>query len=184
MAENKDDDSEDVRDDARIFPVETNFQRMARRPGGVPRDEALRNASSQIETFKPTFGNMLEEELEQLRRVVPPETVTQPADLDWIDVADLCCQRLADVGATMDYEFVSFVANNLCMIFEAFKAGAEYRGDVVACHVNALLLAKQAKYRRMRSEDLPELSEGLRRVVSSKGLNTEQPKRANGSSAE
>src|SRR6516225_4486321 len=34
---------------ALIFPVVTNFHKMARRPGGVPRQQALRNAQS-IET--------------------------------------------------------------------------------------------------------------------------------------
>jgi hypothetical protein len=158
-------------DDARIFPVDTNFQRMARRPGGISRDEAIRNADAKVDAYKPGFASWLEDELEQLLRIIPPED-SPPGDLSWLDAADVCCQRLTDVGATMDYEFVSFVASNLCIIFEAFKAGAQYRGDVVACHVNALLLAKQTSYRRLRSEDLPELSEGLRRVIESKGLRT------------
>ena len=31
-----------------IFPVETSFHRMARRPGGIPREKALRNAKTQV----------------------------------------------------------------------------------------------------------------------------------------
>jgi hypothetical protein len=33
---------------ARIFPVETNFQKMARRPGGISRERALRNAKTEV----------------------------------------------------------------------------------------------------------------------------------------
>jgi hypothetical protein len=33
----------------RVFPVETNFHRMARRPGGVSRPQALRNARTECE---------------------------------------------------------------------------------------------------------------------------------------
>jgi hypothetical protein len=33
---------------ALIFLVDTNFQRMARRPGGIPRAQALRNAHTQV----------------------------------------------------------------------------------------------------------------------------------------
>lgn len=33
---------------ARVFPVVTNFQKMARRPGGMPREQALRNAKIQV----------------------------------------------------------------------------------------------------------------------------------------
>jgi hypothetical protein len=33
----------------RVFPVETNFHRMARRPGGVSRQQALRNVRTELE---------------------------------------------------------------------------------------------------------------------------------------
>ena len=33
---------------AREFAVETNFQRMACRPGGIPRAQALRNAKKEV----------------------------------------------------------------------------------------------------------------------------------------
>jgi endonuclease III len=34
---------------ARVLPVETNFHRMARRPGGVSRQEALSNARKECQ---------------------------------------------------------------------------------------------------------------------------------------
>jgi hypothetical protein len=36
---------------ALIFPVETNFHKMVRRPGGMPRQQALRNAERELERF-------------------------------------------------------------------------------------------------------------------------------------
>ena len=33
---------------ALVFPVETSFQKIARRPGGIPRERALRNAKTQV----------------------------------------------------------------------------------------------------------------------------------------
>jgi hypothetical protein len=36
-----------------IFPVVTNFHKMARRPGGVSRQQALRNAQRELERFLP-----------------------------------------------------------------------------------------------------------------------------------
>ncbi len=38
-----------AREGVRVFPVETNFQRMARRPGGVSRQQALRNVRREFE---------------------------------------------------------------------------------------------------------------------------------------
>ena len=35
--------------EARVFSVETRFQKMARRPGGVPRDQAIEKAAAKIE---------------------------------------------------------------------------------------------------------------------------------------
>ena len=81
--------------------------------------------------------------------------------------ADVHCQHMADVSATMGYEFVSYVASNLCLMFDAIRQGADYRRDVMACHVDALMLGRKDKFRRMRPEDVPELTEGLRRVLGS-----------------
>jgi hypothetical protein len=36
---------------ALIFPVVTNFHKMARRPGGVSRQQALRNAQNELKRF-------------------------------------------------------------------------------------------------------------------------------------
>jgi hypothetical protein len=60
---------------------------------------------------------------------------------------------------------LTFVASNLCEIFDAVNAGADYRGDLVELHIEALMLARQDRYRNMRPDQLPELSAGLRRVV-------------------
>jgi hypothetical protein len=40
----------------------------------------------------------------------------------------------------------------------------------VICHVNALLLGAQLKYRQMKPADLPKLTDGLRKVLESKNL--------------
>jgi hypothetical protein len=36
---------------ALIFPVETNFHKMVRRPGGMSREQALRNAQRELRRF-------------------------------------------------------------------------------------------------------------------------------------
>jgi hypothetical protein len=160
-------DKATVNDDAREFQVVTNFQKQARRPGGIARDKALRNADANIDLLKPAFEDWLDEEINALVRNIPIDEPSNHSDLSWIDAANINSQRLADVAATMDYQFVSFVAKNLSLIFDAIKNGAEYHSDVITCHVNALRLARQQQYRELRSEDLPELSEGLRRILES-----------------
>lgn len=160
---------------AREFAVETNFQKLARRPGGISREQALKQAEAEIATYKPGFEAWLNAEIEKLFALVPDIGTGQPSDLSWIEAADIHSQRLADVAATMSYQFVSFVAANLCVIFEAIRNGAAYDEDVIACHIGALQLARQEQYRRISATDLPELSDGLRRVLNSPRL---QPKLA------
>jgi hypothetical protein len=152
-------------DDARIFSVDNRFTKLARRPGGPSRDQAIERAQTTLDDNKLGFGDWLDEELRQLGDAIERCASQDTRDSEAADAARLHCRHIRDVGTTMGYELASFVANNLCEIFASIKAGAEYRGDLVDCHFQALLLAKQEQYRNLRPEQLPELSSGLRRVA-------------------
>jgi hypothetical protein len=45
--------------EGRTFPVETRFQKLARRPGGLPRAQAIEAAQAKIEESKPEFETWL-----------------------------------------------------------------------------------------------------------------------------
>lgn len=155
--------------EAREFLVETKFQQYAKRPGGIPREQAIVNAQTTVAALKPNFETWIDDEMAKLVKVIP----TEGPDIEgsaWMETADLHCQRLADVSATMGYDFVSYVANNLCLMFEAIKRGADYRRDVMVCHLDALALGRKDKFARMKPEDVPELTDGLRRVLESAKL--------------
>jgi hypothetical protein len=64
----------------------------------------------------------------------------------------------------MGFELVTFVASNFCNVLAAIRAGGRYDKDAVDCHVDALSLAIQLPYRKLRPDQLPELSSGLQRV--------------------
>jgi hypothetical protein len=159
----------DESDEAREFHVETKFQQFAKRPGGIPRETAVVNAQTTVAALKPNFETWIDDEMAKLLKAIPAEG----ADLEngaWMDAADIHCQRLADVSATMGYDFVSYVSNNLCLMFEAVRRGADYRRDVMVCHLDALALGRKDKYSRMKPEDVPDLTDGLRRVLDSPKL--------------
>jgi hypothetical protein len=161
--------SEGAQQEARIFPVESHFQKMARRPGGVPRDKAIENAQANIEKAKPGFDEWLEGELQALIGLVKR---AEAGDLERkaIDDAAFRSRQIRDVGSTMGFDLLSFVANSLCEVFDATGAGAQYPKDTIDCHVEALLLARQPGYRGLRPEQLEELTGGLRRVVKRVGI--------------
>lgn len=156
-----DDDSDDR---VRIFPVETTFQKQARRPGGVPRDRAIKYAGSRVEEVKPEFDDWLGKELEALADVVRKAQSGAPPP-EWVDVANRHSRHLRDVGTTMGFELLTYIAGSLCEILDEITAGAPCNIDSITCHVDALFLARQQPYRSMKPEQVPELTAGLRRVV-------------------
>jgi hypothetical protein len=161
--------SDDANREARIFPVDSRFQKMARRPGGVPREKAIEGAHANIEAAKPAFDQWLGQELQELTRIAKN---AEPGDLqgDAIDNAAFHSRQIRDVGSTMGFELLTFVANSLCEVFDAIGAGAQYPKDTIDCHIEALLLASQPGYRSLRPEQVEELTGGLRRVVERVGI--------------
>ncbi len=147
------------------FDVETQFQKMARRPGGLPREQALRRAANNIEEIKPRFTSWLDDELDALFRAVPDTASSRQIDLSWLNVIVRGSTRLIDVAATMDRPMVGLVARHLHMICEAVRRGAPYHDDIMACHLDALKLCQQRRYRNVAPEDMPELSTDLRRAL-------------------
>jgi hypothetical protein len=151
-------------DDVRIFPVETRFQQLARRPGATPRDKALAQAQSKIDEAKPAFDDWLNQQLDALVDVVK-RAQTQDADAEWAEAANRYCRQLRDVGTTMDFELVTFIAGSLSEMLDAITAGAACDMESIQCHIDALLLARQSSYRGVKPEQVPELISGLRRVA-------------------
>ena len=152
-------------DDANIFLVDSHFQKMARRTGGISREQALENAQIAIDKIKMGFGDWLDSELDALNAQTRKGKSASAGDVSWAEAAAIHARQIRDVGSTMGFELVSFITNNLCEIFDAIIADAAPRYEMIDCHMDALLLAKQERYRHLRPEQLPELSSGLRRVL-------------------
>src|SRR5215470_10226008 len=149
--------------EAHTFFVETRFQRLARRPGGVPRELALESAQNNIDQSKPDFEIWLDAELQNLATVVRSAEAGS-AGPGWREDVSSRSRQLRDLGATMGFVLLTFVANNLCEILEAAPAGHECDMETITCHLDALFLARQGQYRHMRLEEVPELTKGLRLV--------------------
>jgi hypothetical protein len=156
-------------EDPNTFAVDSHFQKMARRAGGIPREQALENARIALDAIKLGFRDWLDGEIGILTAEIQKGRAAPGGDLGWADTAAIHCRQIRDVGSTMGFELVTFIANNLCGIFESIAAGGIARNDMIDCHIDALYLAKQEQYRHLRPEQLPELSIGLRRVLEVAG---------------
>ena len=149
---------------AREFPVETDFQKKARRPGGVTRNQAVGDAQAQIETLKEEFNDWLKDGLERLQSAIQlAETFPDNAML--VEDAFRSSCELRDIGTTMGYELVTFVANRLCEVLDAMRNGAEYDKVLICCHLDALQLARQDTYKNVGPDKVPDLCDGLRRAA-------------------
>jgi chemotaxis protein histidine kinase CheA len=155
--------ADDPKTQAMVFYADNRFERMARRPGGVARDQALEAAHAHLEDLKADFADWINQELAQLADALA-KVETQPLDLAAIDAAFHSSAHLRDVGGTMGFELVTFIANNLCDIIDALKLGASYDKGTIDCHMDALALAKTEQYRHLMPDQVPEMTKGLRRI--------------------
>lgn len=150
--------------DARIFYADTRFERMARRPGGKSREEALAEAQAEIDRLQPEFAKWLSQEVQILAAILA-KVESGSGDKTQLDQAIRICAQLRDTSATFGFEFATFIAKNLCDILDVVKAGAAYDKDVIDCHIDALFLARSSTYRHLRPDQVPEITAGLRRVL-------------------
>ena len=148
----------------RIFPVNSRFQQMARRPGGVPRDVAIRQAQTYIEDYRSEYIDWVDRELKVLSDAFRSAKGSVIAEAKIEEIHRACCQ-LRDTGTTMGLELLTFVSDNLCHVLEAIKNGASYEPAMIECHIDALNLAQKEPYRSMSPEHFPDMASGLKRVL-------------------
>ena len=149
---------------AREFPVETDFQKKARRAGGVTRNQAVGDAEAQIETLKEEFTDWLKDGLTRLQTAIQLSE-TYPDNAVLIEDAFRSSCELRDIGTTVGYELVTFVANRLCEVLDAMRNGADYDEVLIRCHLDALQLARQDSYKNVSPDQVPDLCDGLRRAA-------------------
>lgn len=148
----------------RIFSVKTRFQEMAQRPGGVPREIAIQQAETQMESFRADFVDWVDRELHELTQALRKAGVSQ-ADSAQLDEIYSRCRQLRDTGTTMGLALVTFIADNLCRVIDTVRNGAPYDAEVIDCHIDALNLAKKDAYRNIRPDQVPEMTGGLHRML-------------------
>lgn len=146
------------------FHVDTRFQQMARRPGGISRDEAITRAQEKIEDTRPEIDGWLDRELHSLNTIVSA-ALAGKAERTWIRDANEHTRQLRNAGSTIGLELLTYVADILCEMFEEASAGGECDVEAVKCYVDSMMLARRNEYRNVRPDQVPELVEGLRRVA-------------------
>jgi hypothetical protein len=135
---------------------------MAKREGGVPRAQAIERAQTEVERAGPSFDEWLKDALRNLQRLIAK---AEAAESSWIEDVNAQSRQLRDSSGTLGIQLLAFIADSLCDMLDSIELGAECDMESIICHVDALKLAQRKSYRRLKPEQVPELTEGLRRVV-------------------
>ena len=154
----------DAADDARVFAVDTRFHQLARREGGVAREQAIARAQVEIEQAKSQFDDWLDAELKEFTNLIRKVEAAN-AEREWVKIANFHSRQLRDSATILGFALLAHVGGSLCEILDAIEAGGECNMASITCHVEALLLAGQAAYRHMKPDEVPELTQGLNQVV-------------------
>lgn len=150
--------------EGRTIPVVSNFQRMARRPGGMAKERVIHQADKDMEEIRPAMVEWLQNQVADLDAAVA-SIIANEANADTIAQARVISDQVRDLGATLGFPLLTFVAGHLGEIFEALTAGANNLSEIITCHHAVLKLSMMEDYRLMSSEDLPELRDGLSKVL-------------------
>lgn len=150
--------------DAHLFYADTKFDRTARLPGGVARDEALTRADAEIDALRANFETWVDMALSEIMRVAKALPKDR-ADMTAIEALHRNSAYLLDVGTTMGFALITFVAKNFCEVLEAVQNGAAFRKALIECHVSALQLARQDRYRGLRLDQVADMTDGLRQLL-------------------
>ncbi|MGE0563803.1 MAG: hypothetical protein AB7O50_04745 [Pseudolabrys sp.] len=156
--------SKKVSNNATEFHVDTRFQQMARRPGGIPRDQAIARAQEGIEDVRPDLDAFLDRELQELNDLMV-EALRNPDNTRWVKDAKEHARQLRNVGSTIGFELLTHIADTLCDLFDKVSKGEEHSPESIKCYVDSLHLARRDEYRNVKPEQVPELTEGLRQVA-------------------
>ena len=150
--------------EARVFDVETRFQQLAKRPGGISRDKAIDEAFASIDEKKPGFDEWVLVEMQGLAAAI--DTARSGASPEkWAERANVHSRNMRDVGTTMGAELLTFITDALCEVLDGIEAGLPYDLDTLLCYFDALVLVRQPEYRGLGPEQVPELTRGLRRIA-------------------
>jgi hypothetical protein len=149
---------------ARIFRVNSQFEQMARRPGGLAPAEAIARATKEIESKRPEFDGWYEERLGKLQTIIASAERGQ-VDAGWEYGANRICRELRDLAVTMGFELLAVVADSLCLLFDTIGANGSKNADSIRCHMDALILASKSRHLPLNPDQVEELTTGLRQIA-------------------
>lgn len=143
----------------------TRFHRMAKRAGGISRDEAIKRSNAFLETAKSKYHEWVAEDVLRLETALAALRGQTEPDPEALENAYHRTRVIRDLGDTMGYPLVTVVADSLCELLYRFKNANVYSERSVDTHFWSLQLVSTPAYKGEAKEATDNLLSGLRRVV-------------------
>jgi len=142
------------------------FSRLAQRPGGRPRELAIRRAQAELAHLKPELSPAIGMGCRDLEDALLAMSQNNEDRGPHVEQAYSASQNLRDIAGSLGFSLVGLIASNLCTIFETVStAGMPYPRHVIACHLQALQLAQAYLHQNKMPPDVEELAKGLAQTV-------------------
>jgi hypothetical protein len=133
---------------ARVFPLETRFQNMAKRPGGLSRDRAISRAEAAVTRMQSGFKAWFALRLREIGEIV---STAEYDDAAWAPEALRLAGQIHETAGTLGLQTTAAAAEVLCEIFSAIEA-RQSRADMhLRGRVEELIVACEAAWPSRRA---------------------------------
>lgn len=149
---------------AKIFHPNNAFDSKINTPGGIPMEEALNRATAAIEQARPDIEIWMDTALAEIGRVAA-SVKAKGIEGESLEMLKRNASYLHDLGTTMGFPLITFVAKNFCDVLETVQSNSPSGRAMIECHASALALARHDKYRNLKPEQVADLTEGLLSVL-------------------
>ncbi len=146
----------------RLLTIETRFETLARRPGGVPRNSAIATANSNIAATAPDFCRALTARIEKLEKSLNDDVPDSVISATGPFMSEI--NELRDIGAIVGFPSVTLIAGELCRLFD--KADGGTRNATVGCFVRSLSLCMRREYRHTDQSEVQRLVTNLKDLTA------------------
>ena len=141
------------------------YHRLAKRTGGIPRDEAIQRANVFIESVKSKYHEWVFDDILRLEEAVVALRGRSTPNPEDIENAYHRARVIRDLGTTMGYPLVTAVTDSLCELLHRFKNANVCDEVSVEAHFCALLLVISPGYAVGNRGGIEDLLFDLRRAV-------------------
>jgi len=151
---------------ARRIEKTSRFAVMARRPGGVSREQALARAEETIEKQKDNYLTWVARDLGVLETCIQKIHEHQGAGDEDLAAAYSKTAQIRDLGATFGFPLTTEVADSLCELLHRMRHARTYGRGALQTHLEALKLVCTEAFKGKQANDEKPLLDGLGHVLA------------------